>query len=98
VNLVSLSEHTVKVEHHPYLQVTYRGIEIPKAKLEFTLTGDLTLEGVILRIQDGKITAIQGGAVKWSGELLLENRSVLKKESRSYDLTGSLELGEGLPL
>jgi len=61
VNLVSLAEHTVKVEHHPYLQVTYRGIEIPKARLEFTLTGDLTLEGVILRIQDGKITAIQGG-------------------------------------
>jgi len=98
VNLVSLADHTVKVEHHPYLQVTYRGIEIPKAKLEFTLTGDLTLEAVILKIQDGKITAIQGGAVKWGGELLLENRSVLKKESRSYDLTGSLELGEGIPL
>jgi hypothetical protein len=98
VNLVSLVEHTVEVEHHPYLQVTYRGIEIPKAKLEFTLTGDLTLEGVILRIQNGKITAIQGGAVKWSGELLLENKSVLKKESKSYALTGSLALGEGIPL
>jgi len=98
VNLVSLADHTVKVEHHPYLQVTYRGIEIPKAKLEFTLMGDLTLEGVILKIQNGKIKAIQGGAVKWGGELLLENRSVLKKESRSYDLTGSLELGEGIPL
>jgi hypothetical protein len=97
-NLVSLAEHTVKVEHHPYLVVTYRGIEIPKAKLEFTLTGDLTLQGVILRIQNGKITAIQGGAVKWSGELLLENRSVLKKESKSYDLTGNVELGEGIPL
>jgi len=98
VNLVSLAEHTVKVEHHPYLQVTYRGIEIPKARLEFTLMGDLTLQGVILKIQNGKITAIQGGALKWSGELLLENRSVLKKESRSYAFTGSLELGEGLPL
>lgn len=98
VNLVSLAEHTVKVEHHPYLQVTYRGIEIPKAKLEFTLTGDLTLEAVILRIQNGRIKAIQGGAMKWSGELLLENRSVLKKESKSYDLTGKVELGEGIPL
>ncbi len=97
-NLVSLAEHTVKVEHHPYLQVTYRGVEIPKAKLEFTLRGDLTLQGVILRIQNGKIKAIQGGAVKWSGELLLENRSVLKKESKSYDLTGGFELGEGIPL
>jgi hypothetical protein len=98
VNLVSLAEHTVKVEHHPYLQVTYRGIEIPKANLEFTLRGDLTLQAVILRIQKGKIKAIQGGAVKWSGELLLENRSVLKKESKSYDLTGDFELGEGISL
>jgi hypothetical protein len=98
VNLVSLAEHTVKVEHHPYLQVTYRGVEIPKAKLEFTLVGDLTLQGVILKIQAGKIKAIQGGAVKWSGELLLENQSVLKKESKSYDLTGKVELGEGMPI
>jgi len=98
VNLVSLAEHTVKVEHHPYLQATYRGIEVPKAKVEFTLAGDLTLEAVVLRIQNGKIKAIQGGAVKWSGELLLENRSVLKKESKSYDLTGKVELGEGIPL
>jgi hypothetical protein len=97
-NLVSLAEHTVKVEHHPYLQVTYRGVEIPKAKLEFTLTGDLTLQGVILKIQTGKIKAIQGGAMKWSGELLLENKSVLKKESKSYDLTGKVELGDGIPL
>lgn len=98
VNLVSLAEHTVTVEHHPCLLVTYRGIEIPKAKLEFTVTGDFTLEGVILKIQNGKIKAIQGGAIKWSGELLLENRSILKKESKSYDLTGRVELGEGIPL
>jgi hypothetical protein len=98
VNLVSLVEHTVKVEHHPYLQVTYRGVEIPKAELEFTLTGDLTLQGVILKIQNGKIKAIQGGAIKWSGELLLENKSVLKKESKSYALTGNFELGEGMPI
>ena len=80
------------------LQVTYRGIEIAKARLEFTLVGDLTLQGVILNIETGKIKAIQGGAVKWSGELLLENRSVLRKESKSYDLTGKVELGEGIPL
>jgi hypothetical protein len=98
MNLVSLAEHTVKVEHHPYLQVTYRGIEIPKAKLEFTLAGDLTLQAVVLRIQNGKIKAIQGGAVKWSGELLLENQSVLKKESKSYALTGKVEIGEGISL
>jgi hypothetical protein len=97
-NLVSLVEHTVKVEHDPSLQVTYRGVDIPKAKLEFTLLGVLTLEGVVLKIQDGKIKSIQGGAVKWSGELLLEKRSILKKESKFYDLTGNIDLGEGIAL
>jgi len=97
-NLVSLAEHTVKVEHFPSLQATYRGVDIPKAKLEFTLLGDLTLEGVILKIQGGKIKAIQGGAVKWSGELLIEKRSILKKDSKSYDLTGKLDLGDGIAL
>ena len=56
-NFVSLAEHTVKVEHHPYLEVTYRSIEIPDAKLEFTLTRDLMLEAVILLIQNGNINA-----------------------------------------
>ena len=97
-NLVSLAEHTVNVEHEPYLQVTYRGVAIPNAKLKFTLKGELTLQGVILRVQGGKIKAIQGGAVKGSGELLLEKKSLLKREFKSYDLTGSLELGEGIPL
>jgi len=97
-NIVSLAEHTVKVTHHPYLQVTYRGFELPKARLEFTLAGDLKLQGVILRIQNGNINSIQGGSVKWSGELLLENHSVLKQESKPYDLTGRFELGEGIPL
>jgi hypothetical protein len=30
--------------------------------------------------------------------LLLENHSVLKQESKPYDLTGRFELGEGIPL
>ena len=97
-NLVWLAEHTVKVEYYPSLQATYRGVDIPKAKLEFALLGDLTLEGVVLKIQNGKIKAIQGGAAKWSGELLLEKRSIFKKESNSYDLTGTLDLGEGIAL
>jgi hypothetical protein len=41
---------------------------------------------------------MQGGAVKWSGELLLENKSILKKESKSYDLPGKIEVGKGIPL
>lgn len=96
--LVSLAEHTIKVEHHPYLQVTYRGAEIPRARLEFTLKADLILHGIILRIQGGKIIAIQGGALSGSGELLLETESIIKKQFGSYELPGRVDLKDGILL
>ncbi len=96
--LVSLAEHTINVEHHPYLQVTYRGVALPNAKFTFTLKADLTLQGVILRIQNGKIIAIQGGAVKGSGELLLEKQSIIRKDFGSYELAGNIDLGDGISL
>src|SRR5260370_12198211 len=96
--LVSLSEHTLKVEHHPYLQVTYKGVPLPNDKIEFTLEAELTLQEVVLQIQNGKIMAIRAGAVKGSGELLLDKQSVIKKEFGSYGLPGSIELGDGISL
>jgi hypothetical protein len=30
-SLVYLAEHTVKTEHHPYLQVSYRGFQFPNS-------------------------------------------------------------------
>jgi len=96
--LVSLSEHTVKVERHPYLEVTYKGAPLPNAKIEFTLEADLTLQEVVLQIRNGKIMAIHAGAVKGRGELLLEKQSVIKKEFGSYELPGSIDLGDGISL
>jgi ABC-type transport system involved in cytochrome bd biosynthesis fused ATPase/permease subunit len=96
--LVSLAEHTITVKHQPYLQVTYRGVEIPNVKLTFTLKADLTLQGVILKIKNGKIIAINGGAVTGSGELLLEDQSIFKQPFGSYELLGSIDLGDGIPL
>jgi hypothetical protein len=96
--VVSLAEHTIKVLHHPYLQVTYRGMVLTNARFTFTLEAELALKGVILRIQDGKIISIQAGAVKGSGELLLEEQSIIKKDFGSYELPGSIDLGDGISL
>jgi hypothetical protein len=95
-SLVSLAEHTVKTEHHPYLQVSYREFEFPK--LEFTLSAELTLQGIVLRIQDGKIKEIKEGTMKGKGSLLLEKESVIERPFGSYDLPGSVDLGDGIPL
>src|SRR6267154_842054 len=95
-SLISLAEHTVKTDHHPYLQVSYRGFQFPK--LDFTLSAELTLQGIVLRIQDGKIKEIKEGTVKGKGSLLLEKELVIERPFGSYDLPGSFDLGDGIPL
>ena len=96
--LVSLAEHTIAIKHHPYLKVTYRGKPLPNAKLTFTLQAELTLRGVILNIRDGRIVVIQAGSVSGSGELLFEDRSIIKKEFPTCTLAGSIDLGSGINL
>lgn len=95
-SLVWLAEHTVETKHHPHLQVSYRGVKFPG--LEFTLTAALTLKGIVLRIQDGKIKEIKEGTISGKGSLLLETELVIEKAFGSYDLPGSLDLGDGIPL
>jgi hypothetical protein len=95
-SLVSLAEHTVTTEHHPYLQVSYRGFQFPR--IEFTLTAELTLRGIVLRIQDGKIKEIKDGTLTGKGSLLLEKQSLIEKPFGSYDLPGRFDLGDGIPL
>jgi hypothetical protein len=97
-DMVYLAEHTITVEHHPYLQMTYRGVALKDVKLTFTLEAELTLQGVILKIQNGKIIGIKGGSVRGSGELSLEDQSIFKQEFGHYDLPGSIDLGDGISL
>jgi len=95
-SLVSLAEHTVKTDYHPCLQISYRGFEFPK--IEFTLTAELTLQGIVLRIQDGKIKEIKEGTITGKGSLLLDKEAVIERSFGSYDLPGSVDLGDGIPL
>lgn len=94
--LVALAEHTIKSEHHPYLEVLVKGV--PVERINFTVTVALTLEGFILQIQDGKIKAIRTGALKGNGSLALESAVVLEKDFGTVRLPGTFALGEGIPL
>ncbi|MBZ5538076.1 MAG: hypothetical protein LAO31_19145 [Acidobacteriia bacterium] len=94
--LVSLAEHTVKSEHHPYVEVLFKGATL--GRIDFTLTVELTLEGFVLQIQGGRIKAIRTGTIKGQGSLALETTVVLEKDFGSIELPGMLQLGEGIPL
>jgi len=95
-SLVSLADHTVKTGYEEDLQVSYLGVEL--SKLKFTLDAELTLQGIVLRIRDGKIKEIKAGTVNGKGTLLLEKETVVEKPFGSYNLPGSVDLGDGISL
>ena len=93
---VSLAQHTLKSEHHPYLEIRVKGV--PMGTLNFTIIVELVLDGFILTIQDRRITTVQTGRMKGQGSLALETSVVLEKEFGSINLPGTIQLGEGIPL
>ncbi|MCX6245992.1 MAG: hypothetical protein NTU98_14965 [Bacteroidetes bacterium] len=94
--LVSMGEHTVKSEHHPYIEIIIN--ETFKSRLDFEISLSLDLEGIILKIQDGKILEILTGSCKGKGIVKCENFVILEKESGSFPLPGSIKLGDGVPI
>jgi hypothetical protein len=94
--LVPLAEHTVKSEHHPYIQILIN--DEPAVKIAFEATFTFTARNVILRIQDGKIKGVKTGEIKCKGVLKCEGALLLEQDFRAIPLPGSVDLGDGVPI
>jgi hypothetical protein len=94
--LVPLAEHTVKSKHHPYVEILLA--EKPVGRVVFDLEFSLTLDGFVLKIQDGIIREILTGSAKGEGKLSLATVSLFKRETRPLDFPGHIPLGRGIPL
>lgn len=94
--LVPLAEHTVKSEHHPYLEILLGGQ--PIGKLTFTVSVALTLKGLTLKIRDGKIKAILTGSCEGQGVLKCEQIVIVEKQRALFSLPGEIDLGEGISI
>lgn len=94
--LVPLVEHTVKSKHHPYVEILLH--EKSMGRVEFDLEFSLTLEGFVLKIQDGIIREIQTGSAKGEGKLTLATVTLFKREAKALDFPGHIPLGQGIPL
>jgi hypothetical protein len=93
---VSLAQHTLTSEHHPYLEIRLKGV--PVETLNFTVIAKLVLDGFLLTIQDRRITAVQTGSVRGQGSLALESTVILERDFGSIELPGTIKLGEGIPV
>jgi hypothetical protein len=78
--------------HQPHLDVILNGEKIDSIDFQLDLT--LTLEGVILQIQGGRIQEIQSGTIKGNGTLKCENLILFKRETDTMDLPGTLKFSE----
>ncbi len=96
VILIPLVKHTVSSKHTPSLKPYIN--QVPIAEIKFTVTLKLSLKGVILKLQKGKITEITIGTCKGSGEIKYGDHTLLKKEADFPELPGSIKLGDGIPL
>jgi hypothetical protein len=92
---VSIGEHVVKSEHHPYLQVLMGRFE---SRINFGITVALTLKGVNLVIRDGRIRAIKTGECSAKGTVTCENVPIVEKKSQPVSLPGTIEFENGIPI
>jgi hypothetical protein len=94
--IVPLSEHTVKSEHNPHVEILVD--DEPVGKIAFQITLAFTVRGAILMVQDGKIKGIKTGEIKGKGTLKCEGALLLEQDFRAIPLPGSVDLGGGIPI
>jgi hypothetical protein len=94
--LLPLAQHTVKSEHHPCIEILLNGS--PVGKITFDVTVSLKLESFELKLQDGKIKAVDAGTVQGSGEISFYGVTLVKKELEPVTVHASIDLGDGISL
>jgi hypothetical protein len=88
--LVPLLAHTITSEHRPYVEVT-KG-EVPIARLVFPLKLEFRVEGVALRIRQGRISEILGGTIKVKATLKFGDFVLFDKALAPIGIPGALPL------
>jgi hypothetical protein len=94
--LVPLVEHKIESEHHPHIDIVID--DKPFAKIEFQINIELTLKGMVLKIQDGKIKEVKMGSCEGKGSIKCGESVILEKEMEPFSLPSSIDLGDGIPI
>lgn len=96
VVLVDLAEHTVRSKHQPYLEVSVDNLI--KHKIQLGIELELTVEGIVLKIQDARIKEIRTGTCKGSGKINFEGLLLAEKKSKPIQLPGRISFEKGIPI
>lgn len=88
--LVPLLEHTIESSHDPYIQVS-RG-SVPILKITFSVSLEISVEGLVLKLRAGRIQEIATGKFTASGTLKCEGVTIVEKKSQPLNLPGGFAI------
>jgi hypothetical protein len=91
VTLVPLLEHTIESSHDPCIQVS-RG-NVPLIKITFSVSLEISIQGLVLKLREGRIQEIATGKFTASGTLKCENVTIVEKTSQPLNLPGGFTIG-----
>jgi hypothetical protein len=94
--LVELAEHEIQSEHHPSLEILINGQKELEIVIDVKL--ELSVSGMILKIQDAKIKELKTGWCKAKGAVSCKGLKLLERDTGEIELPGSIEFGEGIPI
>jgi hypothetical protein len=89
--LVPLLEHTIESSHDPYIQIS-RG-NVPVIKITFSVSLEISVEGLILKLRSGRIQEIGAGRFVASGTLKCEGVTIVEKKSQPLNLPAGFAIG-----
>lgn len=93
--LLALTEHTIDYVLQPYLEVQIGSFS---QRIDVDITLSLTLKGLELSLERGRITAIESGTVEGSGKIECAGESLWEDSLEIVDLPGKIDLGQGIAL
>jgi len=102
--LVPLAAHTIQSAHSPHIDLMIRKVTLGSVHLDVELA--LQLEGVLLKVQDGKILDVRAGSCQAFGSLKCSVHTKagekellsLEKETPKFQLAGAVSLGSGITI
>ena len=102
--LVPLAKHAVQSAHKPHVDLKIKDVLVGSIQLDVQVA--LELEGLVLKVQGGKICDVKAGSCQASGSLKCSLKSKvgskellsLERKTGKLELKGAISLGDGIPI
>ena len=92
----TLLKHSIESTLHPYVEVLLDQKLIQK--IDFDVSLNTEIDGLILNMQNASIVSIQTGRCEWSGSIALQGVELIHRDIAELDLPGRIVLKHPISL